>query len=136
MAPEPDGSMFYRLDVAGPGTYTDSLGRSWSPDTGLFQPSTAIAESGDIAGSVINTNEPVIYGTYRGNVGNVIVDQRLLTYTLPVSGTSRVNVRLHFVERYSGDTTVGKRVFNIDVNGSTSARRSTSSRTWELQTGQ
>jgi hypothetical protein len=116
---DPDGQTYYRLDVGGSSTYTDSLGRAWSPDTGLFQPSTAVAETGDIAGAVTNTNDPTIYRTYRGNVGNVTVDQRVLTYTLPVTGTSRVNVRLHFAERFSLDATVGQRVFQITVNGTT-----------------
>jgi hypothetical protein len=119
MAPDADGQTYYRLDVGGSSTYTDSLGRAWSLDTGLFQPSTAIAESGDIAGAVTNTNDPTIYATYRGNVGNVPLDQRVLTYTLPISGTSRVNVRLHFAERFSVDAAAGKRVFQIAVNGTT-----------------
>lgn len=117
MTPAADGQTFYRLDVGGSATYTDTLGRAWAPDTGLFQPSTAIAETGDIPGSVTNTSDPTIYGTYRGNVGNVTIDQRVLTFTLPVTGASRVNIRLHFAERYSLDTTVGKRVFQITVNG-------------------
>jgi hypothetical protein len=117
MTPAADGQTFYRLDVGGSATYTDTLGRAWAPDTGLFQPSTAIAETGDIPGSVTNTSDPTIYGTYRGNVGNVTIDQRVLTFTLPVTGSSRVNIRLHFAERYSLDTTVGKRVFQITVNG-------------------
>jgi hypothetical protein len=119
VTPDPDGQTYYRLDAAGSSTYTDSLGRTWAPDTGLFQPSTAIAETGDIAGAVTNTNDPTIYRTYRGNVGNVTLDQRVLTYTLPISGTSRVNVRLHFAERFSVDATAGKRVFQIAVNGTT-----------------
>jgi hypothetical protein len=119
MSPDPDGQTYYRLDVGGSSTYTDALGRAWTPDTGLFQPSTAIAESGDIAAAVTNTNDPTVYGTYRGNVGNVTVDQRVLTYTLPVSGATKVNVRLHFAERFSVDATVGKRVFQIAVNGTT-----------------
>jgi hypothetical protein len=120
MVPDPDGQTFYRLDVGGSSTYTDSLGRAWSPDSSnLFTPSTAIAESGDIAGAVTNTADPTIYATYRGNVGNVTLDQRVLTYTLPVSGSTRVNVRLHFAERFSLDATAGKRVFQIAVNGTT-----------------
>jgi hypothetical protein len=108
----------YRLDVSGSANYTDTLGRVWTPDTGLFSPSTAIAESGDLPSDVLGTTDDVIYRTYRGNVGNVPIDQRILSFALPIkSGFHSVDLRLHFAERYSGDTTVGKRVFNIAAEG-------------------
>jgi hypothetical protein len=114
--PAPDGTLQYRLDTAGSGNYTDTLGRLWSPDTGFFQPSTAIAELGSLPDDVQNTSDDVIYRTYRGNVGSVPLDQRVLTYSLPVaSGT--YNVRLHFAERCSCDTAVGSRLFNVTMEG-------------------
>jgi hypothetical protein len=110
----------YRLDAAGSANYTDTKGRVWTPDTGLFSPSTAIAESGDLPSDVLGTTDDVIYRTYRGNVGNVPIDQRVLSYALPIKpGFHSVNLRLHFAERYSGDTTVGSRVFNIAAEGNT-----------------
>jgi hypothetical protein len=51
-------------------------------------------------------------------VGAVPLDQRILTFNLPIKpGFHSVNLRLHFAERCSCDTTVGKRVFNITAEG-------------------
>ena len=64
--------------------------------------------------------DDVIYRTYRGNVGNVPLDQRILTYNLPLpTGVTRVNVRLHFAERCSCDTAIGTRVFNVQAEAKT-----------------
>jgi hypothetical protein len=110
----------YRLDTAGSANYTDTKGRVWTPDTGLFSPSTAIAESGDLPSDVQGTTDDVIYRTYRGNVGNVPIDQRVLSYALPIkAGFHSVNLRLHFAERCSCDVNVGSRVFNIAAEGNT-----------------
>jgi hypothetical protein len=118
--PASDGTLYFRLDTAGSGNYTDTLGRVWSPDTGFFSPSTAIAELGSLPDDVLNTSDDVIYRTYRGNVGSVPLDQRVLTYSLPVpTGTQRLNVRLHFAERCSCDTAVGSRLFNVQMEGTT-----------------
>jgi hypothetical protein len=116
--PASDGTLYYRLDTAGSGNYTDTLGRVWAPDSGFFTPSTAIAELGSLPDDVLNTSDDVIYRTYRGNVGAVPLDQRVLTYSLPVpAGTQRLNVRLHFAERCSCDTAAGSRVFNVQMEG-------------------
>jgi hypothetical protein len=110
----------YRLDVAGSANYTDAIGQVWKPDTGLFTPSTAIAEPGSLPNDVAGTTDDTIYDTYRGNVGAVPLDQRILSYALPIkAGLHKVNLRLLFAERCSCNTTVGKRVFNIAAEGQT-----------------
>jgi hypothetical protein len=120
VAPAADGQAYYRLDAGGSANFLDSLGRTWTPDTGLFSPSTAIAEAGDLPADVLNTTDDVIYRTYRGNVGAVPLDQGVLTYSLPLpAGVQRVNVRLHFAERCSCDTTAGKRLFNVQMENTT-----------------
>ncbi|MDP9292482.1 MAG: hypothetical protein M3O82_08985, partial [Verrucomicrobiota bacterium] len=59
----------YRINVAGP-SYLDSLGNTWSPDTGYFTPSNATAENGGSPPpSIDNTVEDTIYQTYRADVG-------------------------------------------------------------------
>ncbi|MDX6424271.1 MAG: hypothetical protein QOI67_1742, partial [Gaiellaceae bacterium] len=114
---EPDGQTLYRLDVAGSSNYTDTLGRVWAPDTGFFTPSTAIAEGANVLPlEITNTNDDVIYRTYRGNVGDVPLDQRILSYALPTT-SPRVNVRLHFAERCSCNNAVGKRLFSVTMEG-------------------
>lgn len=108
----------YRLDVGGSANFTDSKSQVWTPDTGLFSPSTAIAEAGSLPNDVTGTTDDTIYLTYRGNVGAVPLDQRVLSYALPIkAGLHKVNLRLHFAERCSCDTTVGSRVFNITAEG-------------------
>ncbi len=96
-----------RLDVAGAGTYTDTRAQ-WVPDTGLFSPSSAIAEGANVQPQEIaNTNDDVIYRTYRGNVGNVPLAQRVLTYEIPTFGVTKMDLRLHFAERASGNDSRG-----------------------------
>ncbi|MBC8162195.1 MAG: hypothetical protein H7Z42_13370, partial [Roseiflexaceae bacterium] len=110
------GQALYRIDVAGAGNYTDTAGQLWKPDTGLFAPASAIAEGAAIQPQEIaNTSDDVLYRTYRGNVGNVPVAQRVLTYNLPTRGASVVNLRLHFAERFSGNNAPGKRLFDIEA---------------------
>ena len=116
--PEGRGPLLHRLDVAGSSNYTDSLGQSWRPDTGLFSPSTAPAEGATTTPlEIADTIDDPIYQTYRGNVGAVPLDQRILSYALPTSTATSVDLRLHFAERYSGNNAVGRRVFDISGEG-------------------
>ena len=64
-----------------------------------------------------NTIDDPIYRTYRGNVGNVTQDQRVLSYALPTSTATRVDLRLHFAERASGNNAAGRRLFDISAEG-------------------
>jgi hypothetical protein len=108
----------YRLDVAGSGIYTDTLGQVWQPDSGLFSPATAVNEGATTQPlEIANTDDDSLYQTYRGNVGNVALSQRVLTYNLPMGKVKQVDLRLHFAERFSGNNAVGKRLFDIEVEG-------------------
>ena len=116
----PAQQALYRLDVAGAGNYTDSKGQVWTPDTGRYTPTTAVAEGATTTPlEIANTDDDVLFRTYRGNVGNVAQAQRVLNYVLPAKGATTVDVRLYFAERASGNNTVGKRVFDINVEGRT-----------------
>jgi N-acetylneuraminic acid mutarotase len=107
--------VLYRLNVGASSNYTDTKGSVWTPDTGYFTPSSAPSEGGNYAiQAIANTEDDKIYSDYRGFLGNIPVDQRVLEYNLPVT-TSRVNVYLHYAERYW--TGVGQRVFNVDIEG-------------------
>jgi hypothetical protein len=118
--PEPDGTLIYRLDVGGSGNYTDTQGRVWTPDTGLFSPSTTPAEGATVTPlAIANTDDDTLYDTYRGNVGNVPQSQRIFSYALPLNGATKVDIRLHYAERYSGDNAIGKRVFTVAAEGTT-----------------
>lgn len=118
----------YRLDVGSSSSYTDASGNVWSPDTGLFTPSTAIAENGGSANptpAIANTLDDTIYQTYRGNVGGSVPQaSRILTYNLPISTLGKVDLRLHFAELYwgapgRGPAGPGKRIFDIKIEGAT-----------------
>jgi hypothetical protein len=112
----PTAASLYRLDVAGSSNYTDTYARSWTTDAGFFSPSTAIDEGANIqTQEIAKTDDDVIYRTYRGNVGNVPLSQRVLTYNLPTNGIQNVDLRLHFAERVW--TSAGKRIFNIEAEG-------------------
>jgi len=119
MKPEWTGPTLHRLDVGAPGNYTDTLGQAWKTDTGLFSPSTAPAEGATTTPLAIdNTLDDPIYQTYRGNVGNVPLDQRVLSYALPTNNATSVDLQLHFAERASGNNASGKRIFDISAEGS------------------
>jgi hypothetical protein len=105
----------YRLNVGASSNYTDTQGNVWTPDTGFFTPSTAISEGSNYTVQAIaNTEDDKLYVDYRAQLGNIPIDQRVLTYNLPVS-VSRVNVYLYYAERFW--TATGKRVFHVDVEG-------------------
>jgi hypothetical protein len=105
----------YRLNVGASSNYTDTQGNVWTPDAGFFTPSTAISEGGNYAiQEIANTDDDKLYDDYRANLGNIPIDQRVLTYNLPVS-VSKVNVYLYYAERFW--TATGKRIFNVDIEG-------------------
>jgi len=113
--PDVTASVLQRLDVSGSANYTDSLGNIWRPDTNLFSPYTTPAEGAGTT-AIDNTIDDEIYRTYRGNVGSVPQDQRILSYTLPVATATRVDLRLHFAERFW--TSSGKRIQDVSAEGS------------------
>ncbi len=114
MTPEATGTALGRIDVGATSNYTDSLGRLWLSDTGLFTPSTAPIEGNDST-AIDDTLDDPIYRTYRGNVGNVPQDQRVISFALPTGAATRVDVRLHFAERFW--TSAGKRLQDISAEG-------------------
>ncbi|WP_218566277.1 malectin domain-containing carbohydrate-binding protein [Vallicoccus soli] len=107
----------HRLDVAGSAPYTDSKGQVWTTDAGRYSPATAPAEGASTTQEIAGTTDDVLYRTYRGNVGNVAQDQRVLTYALPTRAAGTVDLRLHFAERAAGNNAVGRRVFDIEAEG-------------------
>jgi hypothetical protein len=116
--PDQDGSVIARIDAGGAAPYTDTRGRTWQPDTGLFSPSTTPAEGGATAPlAITDTSDSSIYDTYRSNVGAVPQAQRILDYAIPVPDATAVDVRLHFAERYAPDAANGARVFDVFAEG-------------------
>ena len=85
---------------SGGAAYTDTLGNSWSADTGFTGGSTASTTS-----NIANTPDPKLYQTER--YGNSSYQ-----FTVPNGG---YNVVLKFAEIYW--TTTGQRIFNVSING-------------------
>lgn len=118
----------YRLDVGSNSNYTDRFGKVWTPDDGLFTPSTAIDENGgptNPAPPIANTSDDKLYQTYRGFTGSFSTPQasRVVRYNLPVK-SGEVDLRLHFAELNWGapgraPAGPGKRVFDIKAEGVT-----------------
>ena len=118
MKPEWSGPVLQRRDVGATANYTDSIGSVWTPDSGLFTPATAPNEGANTLPLEIDrTIDDPIYRTYRGNVGAVPQDQRILSYALPTGAATRVDLRLHFAERASGNNAAGERLQDISAEG-------------------
>ncbi|MCW2620711.1 MAG: Di-glucose binding within endoplasmic reticulum [Frankiales bacterium] len=119
----PDGTAVRRYDVGSTTSVTDSRGRVWAADTGIYSPSTAKSEGGDYAvQSINNTVDDNLFIDYRGFTNQPDQNLRTFQYAIPVASTTGpVRLRLYFAERYSGNNTAGKRVFSITAEGRTVA---------------
>lgn len=101
-------------------TYRGPDGRVWLPDRRsngnvYFTPAAAVDEPAQpYTGPVGNTSDANLYRTYRGNVGNVPQNQRVMTFEVPIDNGS-YSVRLHFIDQ--AHSAAGQRVFDVTVNG-------------------
>jgi hypothetical protein len=85
---------------AGGAAYTDSLGQSWSADTGFTG-----GQTGSTSNAIKNTPDPALYQTER---------YTNFSYQFAVPNGTH-NVVLKFAEIYW--TTTGQRIFNVSING-------------------
>jgi hypothetical protein len=90
---------------AGGGAYSDSLGQTWSADTG-YQQGSAYSTISAIAG----TPDAALYQVLRYSLSGP------LTYQFSVANGNRT-IRLKFAELYY--TAAGQRVFDVAINGTT-----------------
>jgi hypothetical protein len=95
-----------RVKCGGAGL-TDSKGQVWSADYGY---NGGVAST--IQGSVRGTSDPALFQLGRWSPSNTPP----LTYNFPVSDGS-YHVNLYFAELFSGDEHVGKRIFNVKMQG-------------------
>jgi chitodextrinase len=99
-------STLIRVNAGGP-AYVDTLGLTWSADTG-FNTGKAYTSTSTIP--VSGTTAPTLFKTERYEQPT---DPRLVyTFSVP-NGSYRV--RLHFAEVYAATKGVGKRIFDIDI---------------------
>ena len=92
-----------RVNAGGP-NYVDSLGQTWSADSGFNGGMTASTSN-----TISNTNDPTLYQTVRYGLGPSSFDY---TFRVP---NGNYNVVLKFAEIYW--TGVGQREFNVGING-------------------
>lgn len=112
----PQNSALYRLDSGSDSSYTDTSGRVWSSDSGLFSPSDVRAETRGVGSNVRNTQDDTLYRSYRGFMGfNTPQADRSFTYNLPISQPQKVDVYLHFAEMFW--TAPAKREFDVFAEG-------------------
>ena len=92
---------------AGGGSFTDSAGNAWSADTGF---NTGNANT--VSTPINNTVDDALYQTERWDASTS--PELAYSFNLP-NGNYLVN--LHFAEIYSGTFGVGKRVFDVLIEG-------------------
>ncbi len=95
-----------RINAGGP-SYTDSLGRTWSADSGANTGTTTTATA-TVTGSI----DAQLYRTERYDPPAAPA----LVYTLSVPNGTHV-VRLYMAETYTPTKGAGLRVFSVDVQG-------------------
>jgi hypothetical protein len=95
-----------RVDAGGDGL-VDSMGNSWSPDTGSIVGSTAV-----VSQSIAGTDDSLLYRSLRWNASYASE----LEYAFEVPNGEYV-VKLHFAEIYLGAAYVGGRVFDVEIEG-------------------
>jgi Malectin domain len=119
--PEPPGTLIARVDVGGTSSYTDTQGRVWSPDAGLFSPADAPAAGASSQPLDVGyTSDDQLYDTWRAAFpAGTPQANEVLTYTIPVGTAGKVDLTLLFAERVGADYGVGRRVMNITANGTT-----------------
>ncbi len=112
----PLSSLPYRIDSGSSAAYTDTSGKTWSPDSGF---TNGVAENGGTPPPAIaNTNDDTLYQTYRGKTTT-------LNYNFPINSPQKVDLNLHFAELYwgvkadLGDGGVGSRIFDLVAEGTT-----------------
>jgi hypothetical protein len=96
-----------RVKCGGP-AYTDSKGQAWSADKD-FNSGSVSAFGGPVSG----TTDPTLF-----QFGRLVGDTGPLVYSFPVANGS-YHANLYFAELNNSDASVGARVFNVKVEGTT-----------------
>ena len=109
----------HRINVGGPALESDD-GNDWDQDT-HWEPSpyhnhvsTAWASAGSIPGPSVPPSVPAALFVYE-RWDPIALDE--MRWSFPVGAERLVLVRLLFGERYSGNPSVGDRVFSVKVEG-------------------
>jgi len=120
--PSIDPSILYRVNAAGPALPSQDCGPDWSADSASTSPYRNIGSSTTtwsgaptIDATVPTTTPAAVYGSERWDS----TSSPEMQWDFPVPAGRHVRVRLYFADRCSCTATVGKRVFNVSIDGTT-----------------
>jgi chitodextrinase len=100
-------ALVIRVNAGGP-AYTDTAGQVWAADNGFNTGSIA-----SVTNPIAGTSDPALYQKERWDPGTA--PELGYAFAVP-NGT--YTVKLHFAETWNGGQAVGKRVFNVALEGS------------------
>ena len=101
------GEYHYYINAGGP-DYTDPRGNIWRADDGFYNTGNAYTTTNTISG----TDMIPLYQTERWDDTNTPE----MVYSFPVTPGSYV-VRLHFAEVFDINSTIGSRIFDVNIEG-------------------
>jgi Malectin domain len=118
-----DTSVLYRVDAAGPTIPSLDCGPDWAQDTDAA-PSPFHNSGSNTAGwSPINGVDSTVPATTPMSIFQSErwdpADSNEMAWSFPVPSGTAVKVRLYFANSYSGTASVGQRVFDVNIDGST-----------------
>lgn len=116
-----DPSVLYRVNAAGP-EIAATTGIDWSGNTAA-NPSPYVNPGNNIAGyeQIPSVDASVPATTPLSIFSNELWDAaggQEMNWSFPVPQGTPLTVRLYFSNRYSGTSSVGQRIFNVDIDGS------------------
>ena len=119
-----DPSILYRVNTGGPKVASVDCGPDWVADDSDGAPGAAYRNSGSntvaswgqqftLANSVPSTTPSTIFDSERWSPS----DDPAMQWNFPVASGTHLQVRLYFINQYSGTSGIGQRVFNVAVDG-------------------
>jgi len=125
LTPQANSPILYRVNAGGPALASNDSGPAWESD--LVNPGPyRIAGSGEMTSTwtqvpALNASVPAttpigIFSSERWDAG-VRGDGHEMSWIFAIPASTKITVRLYFANRYAGTSTVGKKKFDVKVNG-------------------
>lgn len=118
-------NVLYRVNAGGALVAAIDGGPDWSADDGTTNPlrnsgsaATGYGTAAGVDSTVPSTTPASIFSSERYDTGTA-GDGGEMAWAFPVAAGATVKVRLYFANRYTGTSTVGARVFDVSLDGST-----------------
>ncbi len=123
--PTVDPSILYRVDAGGPSVGASDCGPAWLADDSDGAAGASYRNTGSnvssysqqfsVDGSVPSTTPSSIFNTERWDPS----DPPEMQWNFPVASGTHLQVRLYFINQYSGTSQPGQRVFDVAIDGTT-----------------